>query len=166
MNTVKSAVSFWGDAGCNWLRIKSIVFNVIVFPLLVYVLYIIFGLHATRSSYTEITGTITEVNGTLVNVKYTYNNKDMTATIVNTTQNIKVNSPITLYVDTTNPERVSAQQPLTKNIKITIIVMLIVFMISMIIETVLVFTSKSVCNILGGAELAGDAIGTTFDALK
>ena len=90
----------------------------------------------------------------------------MTATNVNTTQNIKLNSPIKLYVDTTNPERVSAQQLLTKNIKITIIVMLIVFMISMIIETVLVFTSKSVCNILGGAELAGDAIGTTFDALK
>ena len=137
-----------------------------MFPLLVYVLYIIFGLHATRSSYTEITGTVTEVNGTLVNVKYTYNNKDMTATNVNTTQNIKVISPITLYVDTTNPERVSAQQPLTTNIKITIIVMLIVFMISIIIETVLVFTSKNVCNILGGAELAGDAIGTTFDALK
>ena len=36
----------------------------------------------------------------------------------------------------------------------------------MIIETVLVFTSKSVCNILGGAELTADAIGTTFDALK
>ena len=166
MNTVKSALSYWGDVGCNWLRIKSVVFNVVVFPLLVYVLHIIFGLHATRSSYTEITGTVTEVNGTLVNVKYTYNNKDMTATNVNTTQNIKLNSPITLYVDTTNPERVSAQQPLTKNIKFTIIVMLIVFMISMIIETVLVFTSKSVCNILGGAELAGDAIGTTFDALK
>ena len=142
MNTVKSALTYWGDAGCNWLRIKSIVFNVVVFPLLVYVLYIIFGLHATRSSYTEITGTVTEVNGTLVNVKYTYNNRDMTATIVNTTQNIKVISPITLYVDTTNPERVSAQQPLTKNIKFTIIVMLIVFMISMIIETVLDFTSK------------------------
>ena len=151
MNTVKSALTYWGDAGCNWLRIKSIVFNVVVFPLLVYVLYIIFGLHATRSSYTEITGTVTEVNGTLVNVKYTYNKNDMTATNVNTTQNIKVNSPITLYIDTTNPERVSAQQPLTKNIKFTIIVMLIVFMISMIIETVLVFTSKSVCNILGGA---------------
>ena len=142
MNTVKSALSYWGDVGCNWLRIKSIVFNVVFFPLLVYVLYIIFGLHATRSSYTEITGTVTEVNGTLVNVKYTYNNKDMTATNVNTTQNIKVISPITLYVDTTNPERVSAQQPLTKNIKFTIIVMLIVFMISMIIETVLDFTSK------------------------
>ena len=142
MNTVKSALTYWGDVGCNWLRIKSIVFNVVVFPLLVYVLYIIFGLHATRSSYTEITGTVTEVNGTLVNVKYTYNKKDMTATNVNTTQNIKLNLPIKLYVDTTNPERVSAQQPLTKNIKFTIIVMLIVFMISMIIETVLDFTSK------------------------
>ena len=158
MNTVKSALTYWGDAGCNWLRIKSVLFNLVVFPLLVYLLYIIFGLHTTRSSYTEVTGTVTEVNGTSVNVKYTYNNTDMTATVNVLTQNINVNSPITLYVDTTNPQHVSAQQPLTKNMKITIIVLLIVFMISMIIETVLVFLSKSVCNILGGAELAGDVI--------
>ena len=171
MNTFKSALSYWGDAGCNWLRIKSVLFNVVVFPILVYVLYIVFEIRSTRSSYTQITGTIEKVNGNFLDIKYSYNNKEMTAMNVERqpiqgTQQYNIDSPITIYVNTKNPTIVYLQPPLTRTMKTTIIVLLIVFMVSMLIETLLVFTSKSVCNILGGAELAADVVGTTVNAFR
>ena len=168
MNTFKTALSYWGDAGCNWLRIKSVLFNVVVFPILIYVLYIVFKLRSTRSLYSQITGTIIQVNGNNLKIKYSYNNEEMTAMNVERqgTQQYNIDSPITIYVNTKNPKIVYLQPPLTRTMKTTIIVLLIIFMVSMLIETLLVFTSKSVCNILGGAELAADVVSTTVNAFR
>ena len=82
------------------------------------------------------------------------------------TQQYNIDSPITIYVNTKNPKIVYLQPPLTRTMKTTIIVLLIIFMVSMLIETLLVFTSKSVCNILGGAELAADVVSTTVNAFR
>ena len=163
MNTslISNAFSFIGNAGCVYLRIKSVFAMVIIIPFFSILLYFLVSTKTENDAYTVV-GTVEAVTAfNSVKVSYTdpVTNNLVTANVNTSNMNqsfITVGSPLTVYIDKQNTSNVHAQQPFTKTIKFMIIAVLFFILSLLLFEIFVSFFNNQMCQVLGAGELVSD----------
>ena len=156
-----------GNAGCVWMRVKT-VFSIIVFiPILCVALYF---LSVTQTHDTYIVDATVQERTSANWAKVSYidpktNSLVTTNVDISSRQNdptLVKDSTLTLFVDKTNPAYISVTQPFTKTVKVLIMLVLTLVILSLCYSALASFYDKTVCRILGGADLLGDAADAAF----
>ena len=134
---ISNAFLFIGNAGCVYLRIKSVFAMVIIIPFFSILLSFLVSTKTENDAYTVVgrVEAVTAFNSVKVSYADPVTNNLVTANVNTSIMNqsfITVGSPLTVYIDKQNMFNVHAQQPLTKTIKFMIIAVLFFILSSFI----------------------------------
>ena len=164
-----NAFSFIGNAGCVYLRIKTVFAVLVIVPFFSLLLYFLLSTK-TEEAYTVI-GTVESTNSfNAAKVSYTdpTTNTLVTSNVNTTNMNqamIVIGNPLTVYIDKKNPSNVHAQQPFTKTVKYLIIGLLLFILSLLMFEIFVSFFNNQLCQVLGGTELVADTFHTAENTI-